>query len=149
MRSGRHDRGGQPRRGDHDRARFKGSGHGHQHSRLRARRRQADEGRRDAGDWALMTVFQHPPEVAQFWRKLVTPLVKRHPAPFYLFSAVPVDQALRELKSRFSRYPIRHWLSFKTQPLRPLLQWWNKQGLSIEVVSEFEFLAARKEGFSP
>ncbi|HKX60471.1 MAG TPA: hypothetical protein VJS65_01485, partial [Verrucomicrobiae bacterium] len=63
----------------------------------------------------MTTVFQHPPEVAPFWRKLVAPLVKRHPTPFYLFSAVPVDQALQELKTRFSRYPIRHWLSFKSQ----------------------------------
>ncbi len=97
----------------------------------------------------MTSVFQHPPEVTAFWRKLVTPLLKRHATPFYLFSTVPVDKALQELKARFGRYPIRHWLSFKTQPVRPLLQWWNKQGLGIEVVSEFEFLAARKEGFSP
>src|SRR2546428_1008259 len=45
--------------------------------------------------------------------------------------------------------PIRHWLSCKTQPIRPLLQWWREQGLNIEVVSEFEFLAARAEGFPP
>jgi diaminopimelate decarboxylase len=44
---------------------------------------------------------------------------------------------------------VRHWYSCKTQPLRPLLQWWLEQGRGIEVVSEFECLAALKEGFPP
>jgi len=44
---------------------------------------------------------------------------------------------------------IRHWLSCKTQPVRPLLEWWRQQGMGIEVVSEFEFLAAMKTGFPP
>jgi len=43
--------------------------------------------------------------------------------------------------------PVRHWLSCKTQPVAPLLRWWRKQGRPIEVVSEFEYLAARREGF--
>ena len=33
--------------------------------------------------------------------------------------------------------------------MRPLVQWWRKQDRDIEVVSEFEFLAARAEGFAP
>jgi diaminopimelate decarboxylase len=44
---------------------------------------------------------------------------------------------------------VRHWLSCKTQPVGPLLRWWRNQGHSIEVVSEFELLAALKEGFPP
>lgn len=44
--------------------------------------------------------------------------------------------------------PIRHWLSCKTQPVAPLLRWWREQGRPIEVVSEFEYLAARHEGFA-
>lgn len=43
--------------------------------------------------------------------------------------------------------PVRHWLSCKTQPVAPLLRWWRRQGRPIEVVSEFEYLAARAEGF--
>lgn len=100
------------------------------------------------------------------------------PTPFYLFSAEPIAEALEELcslepeagraalprgfgrdadttisekqKPRSSAAPplIRHWLSCKTQPVAPLLRWWRKQGRPIEVVSEFEYLAARHEGFA-
>jgi len=82
-----------------------------------------------------------------FWRRLLRPLLGRYPTPFYLFSIVPIQQALAELGHHFGQLPVRHWLSFKTQPLRPLVQWWRQQGRPIEVVSEFEFLAARAEGF--
>ncbi len=58
-------------------------------------------------------------------------------------------QGLRELDGAFTGLPIRHWLSFKTQPLRPLIQWRRKQNRGVEVVSEFEFLAALKENYSP
>jgi diaminopimelate decarboxylase len=84
-----------------------------------------------------------------FWRPLLKPLVGRYPTPFYLFSVAPIQQALAELVRHFGHLPVRHWLSCKTQPLRPLVRWWQQQGRPIEVVSEFEFLAARTEGFSP
>lgn len=93
--------------------------------------------------------FAHPPAVRDFWRSRVRPWVTRQPTPFYLFSVVPVQQALTELDRYLAPLPVRHWLSCKTQPLRPLLQWWRRQGRFIEVVSEFEFLAARAEGFAP
>ena len=93
--------------------------------------------------------FQHPLEVKRFWRALSAPLLGTHTTPFYLFSVAPIEAALRELNSHFGHLPIRHWLSCKTQPLRPLLQWWKGQGRGIEVVSEFEFLAACAEGFPP
>ncbi len=100
------------------------------------------------------------------------------PTPFYLFSAEPIAEALEELrvlgpeagraalprglgdnsstptseeqKPRGSAAlpPIRHWLSCKTQPVATLFRWWRKQGRPIEVVSEFEHLAARQEGFA-
>ena len=82
-----------------------------------------------------------------FWRALLESLRAEHATPFYLFSVAPIQEALSELDQHFGHLPIRHWLSFKTQPLRPLVQWWQQQGRSIEVVSEFEFLAARAEGF--
>src|SRR5690349_7485793 len=82
-----------------------------------------------------------------FWRALLKPLIGRTPSPFYLFSIVPIQGALAELDRYFGHLPVRHWLSFKTQPLRPLVQWWQQQGRPVEVVSEFEFLAAKAEGF--
>ena len=93
--------------------------------------------------------FGHPPSVLNFWRSLTRPLLRQHSTPFYLFSITPIEEALGELDSHFGHLPVRHWLSCKTQPLRPLLQWWRRQGRGIEVVSEFEFLAALQEGFPP
>ncbi|MBI3879788.1 MAG: hypothetical protein HY301_06950 [Verrucomicrobia bacterium] len=69
--------------------------------------------------------------------------------PFYLFSADPVREAIGELEALEFGLPAVHWLSCKTQPLAPLLRWWRKQNRPIEVVSEFEFLAALHEGFEP
>ena len=93
-----------------------------------------------------------PPQVypARFlWRSILRPLIGKQPTPFYCFSIVPIQEAISELDRHFGHLPVRHWLSFKTQPLRPLAQWWRQQGRPIEVVSEFEFLAARAEGFAP
>ncbi len=93
--------------------------------------------------------FGHPLAVLKFWRDLVRPQLARQPTPFYLFSVTPITSALAELETHFGHLPVRHWLSGKTQPLRPLLQWWRKSGRGIEVVSEFELLAALSEGFPP
>ena len=96
-----------------------------------------------------MPAFGHSAATLRFWRGLARPLVRRIGTPFYLFSLVPIEQALRELEAAFQGQPVRPWLSCKTQPLRPLLQWWQAQGRGIEVVSEFEFQAALHEGFPP
>ncbi len=95
--------------------------------------------------------FGHRPATLAFWRDRVTRALARHATPFYLFSAQPVQEALGEL-GRFDRelpVPVRHWYSCKTLPLPPLLRWWRAQGRGLEVVSEFEFLAARAESFPP
>ena len=41
---------------------------------------------------------------------------------------------------------VRSWLSFKTHPLPALLVWWHGTGRGVEVVSEFELVAARQLG---
>ncbi len=84
-----------------------------------------------------------------FWHSVIVPLLRKESTPFYLFSVDPIREALAQLDGQFGHLSVRHWLSFKTQPLRPLVQWWQQQGRPIEVVSEFEFLAARAEGFAP
>ena len=80
------------------------------------------------------------------------------PTPFYLCSTAPLREALREARAlgpkaadgaTAGRPAVRHWLSCKTQPVRPLLRWWRQQGLGVEVVSEYELLAARAEGYPP
>lgn len=62
---------------------------------------------------------------------------------------MPLLSAWEKLSSLRCGIPIRHWFSCKTQPVRPLVQWWQLQGRGIEVVSEFELLAALQEGFPP
>ena len=85
----------------------------------------------------------------KFWRPLIRAAVARQATPFYIFSSAPIAAALRELDAAFPNLPVRHWLSTKTQPLRPLLQWWRRERGDIEVVSEFELQAALAEGFAP
>ena len=96
-------------------------------------------------------VFGHQRDEVQFWGRLEKQSLSLAPTPFYLFSTEPISQALEELRviEKGLPIPVRHWLSCKTQPVRPLLNWWRRRGGSIEVVSEFEFLAALKEGFPP
>lgn len=84
------------------------------------------------------------------WRRLVrVALAGPATTPFYLCRAQPVRAALDRLAGleRALPVPVVHWLSCKTQPLAPLLDWWRRQDRPIEVVSEFEFRAAREVGF--
>lgn len=112
---------------------------------------------------AAMPDFGHPPETIQFWKRLVRgALSLSAPTPLYVFSSAPIAERISELdaaltnagfqpKTENSKLKIsfRHWLSFKTQPVRPLLHWWREQRRGIEVVSEFELRAALAEGFTP
>jgi diaminopimelate decarboxylase len=88
----------------------------------------------------------------RFWRTLTNRALQAGAqTPCYLFSALPVQEALGELASlepALAPLAVRHWLSCKTQPLPVLLQWWRQQGRPIEVVSELEFRLARTSGFS-
>lgn len=108
--------------------------------------------------------FGHPPETLRFWKRLVREALRLSGGtPLYVCSAQPVAERIAELDAAFTeagfrdalRAPnaslpsVRHWLSCKTQPIRPLLRWWNEQGRDIEVVSEFELRAALTEGFHP
>ena len=106
--------------------------------------------------------FGHPPETIEFWKRLVREALSLSPAtPFYLFSALPVAERITELNEALTNAGIqsaignhklkiafRHWLSFKTQPVAPLLRWWREQSRGIEVVSEFELRAALAEGYA-
>jgi diaminopimelate decarboxylase len=107
--------------------------------------------------------FGHPPETIEFWKRLVRKALSLSPpTPFFLFSALPVAERIAELdaalvaagfksviENRQSKIGVRHWLSCKTQPVAPLLGWWQEQGRPIEVVSEFELRPALSEAFTP
>ncbi len=105
--------------------------------------------------------FGHSPETIAFWKRLAHEALSLSSTPLFVFSSEPVTQRLAELDAALmaagfhapsensSRLSFKHWLSFKTQPVRPLLRWWRGQGRPIEVVSEFELRAALAEGFTP
>lgn len=84
-----------------------------------------------------------------FWSEIITNAVSKHTTPFYLSAWEPVQSAIDELKILQSNLPIRHWLSFKTHPVAPLIRKWRDTQRGVEVVSEYEFLAALEEGFKP
>ncbi|MEJ0091288.1 MAG: hypothetical protein WDM80_16275 [Limisphaerales bacterium] len=106
--------------------------------------------------------FGHPPETIQFWKRLARGALSLSPTPLYVFSNKPIAERISELdkalieagfqprtKNPKLKIAFQHWLSLKTQPVRPLLRWWREQGRPIEVVSEFELRAALAEGFVP
>ena len=106
--------------------------------------------------------FGHPPETIQFWKRLAHRALSLSPTPLYVFSSEPVAERIAELdaalvqagfrlknKNPKGKLSFQHWLSFKTQPVRPLLRWWREQDRPVEVVSEFELRAALAEGFTP
>lgn len=93
--------------------------------------------------------FRHTRSAIRFWKTLVQQAARRVPTPFYIFAEQPIIEGLKELDKHFADLPVRHWLSCKTQPLAPLLDWWRRAGRPVEVVSEFELNAALASGFAP
>ena len=69
--------------------------------------------------------------------------------PCYVTALAPLRENLERLESALERLPVRHFLSAKTQPIRPLFEVWNDWGRCIEVVSEYELAAAIEVGFAP
>ena len=82
------------------------------------------------------------------WDDIVGRALHIERTPLYIFVWERVLAAMQELECHTGTLPTRHWLSLKTQPLKPLLSAWRATGRGVEVVSEFELLAARAEGFS-
>jgi len=87
--------------------------------------------------------------LTEFWTPLVWAAAGRWSTPFYLAAWEPIERALGDLERIEVQCPLRHWLSVKTQPLKPLLRRWADRGWGAEVVSEYEFRAAVAEGFKP
>ncbi len=82
-----------------------------------------------------------------YWEGIVHDAVSRYSTPMYICSWLPVESAIQELQILQPGIPIRHWLSLKTHPVAPMVRKWKSIGFGIEVVTEYEFLAARREGF--
>ena len=83
------------------------------------------------------------------WGHIVDTALRVEKTPVFVFSRPHVEQAVRELdqaSKTVEGLPIRHWLSFKTQPLPELVHSWCQSDRGVEVVSEYELLAVRAEG---
>lgn len=83
------------------------------------------------------------------WHEIVQQALAEHRTPFYLSAWSPVEAALFDFSQIETSLPLKHWLSFKTHPVAPLVREWQLSGRGIEVVSEYELLAAIQEGFTP
>ena len=82
------------------------------------------------------------------WHDIIARALQVERTPLYVFAWDRVADAMQELDCQNTSLPTRHWLSLKTQPLMPLLDAWRATGRGVEVVSEYELLAARAQGFT-
>lgn len=77
------------------------------------------------------------------WRELAREASLRFGTPIYLFYWPSVLAAISNLDTKLQGLQVRHWLSFKTQPVRRLIEeWYRVEGRGVEVVSSFELQAA-------
>jgi len=82
------------------------------------------------------------------WDSLVPRVAREFGTPCYLCAWQPVSDSLSALAVLQGDVEVRHWLSFKTHPVRPIVRRWKAAGLGVEVVSSFELEAALQEGFT-
>jgi diaminopimelate decarboxylase len=87
----------------------------------------------------------------EVWQHVIGSAADRFGTPCYVGRWNPVFDRLAALVDRltFPGMTVRPWLSFKTHPLPPLLDCWLANGHGVEVVSECEFVTARRIGVSP
>lgn len=81
--------------------------------------------------------------------KIIWDSVNKFETPQFLCFESILNKTVLKLKNMKSYIPIKHWYSFKTQPVQEYLLSVKKMDMSVEVVSEFEFLAALDCNFSP
>lgn len=81
------------------------------------------------------------------WRRLARIAANAVGTPCYLIAEGGICENLRKLESLETTVPLRHWLSMKSQPVEKLLHLACDSGMGIDVVSEFEFLAAMEVGY--
>jgi diaminopimelate decarboxylase len=102
----------------------------------------------DFGEQVALPISVHP--IARDpWERLVAAAAREIGTPCYVARWTPVADALAALE-RLQRpgIRIRSWLSLKTHPVMPLLDRWIATGRGVEVVSECEFVTARRLNIS-
>lgn len=83
----------------------------------------------------------------QDWRYLAKQAADLVGTPCYVMAEASIRKNLDMLVALETTVPLRHWLSMKSQPVARLARTACELGLGIDVVSEYEFLAAREAGF--
>ena len=76
---------------------------------------------------------------------VIRDLANNFGTPFYVISWPHIATTYFDAKRALSNLPVKHWLSLKTLPIKPLVSSWSRMGEGIEVVSEFECRAALSE----
>lgn len=82
------------------------------------------------------------------WRQLARRALREVDTPCFLFSAEALARQAAALERFGAGLPLRHWWSCKTLAIDPALTWWKNSGRPVEVVSEAEFVQARRLGFA-
>ena len=85
------------------------------------------------------------------WLQVVGKALEVWSTPFYINAWPPIRQAVEELKPLNELgIPVRHWLSVKTQPVKPIMVQWRREfGFGAEVISKYELQGAQAAGFPP
>ena len=87
-------------------------------------------------------------ETAFPWRKSIHEALAKWPTPFYINAWLPVREAVEQLALLSSLgVPVRHWLSVKTQPVKPLLMTWRRTRVWRRSHQSLELHAVREAGF--
>lgn len=77
------------------------------------------------------------------WFEIIKRAINEYQTPFYLFDEKAICDSIDSLKIlENNQLQIDNWFSFKTNPVKQFLVTILKYGLGIEIVSEYEFLAA-------
>jgi diaminopimelate decarboxylase len=103
-------------------------------------------------DFALASKYGSPLKTQKIRSEIdgvnVRDLVKEFGSPLFVFSERTIEDKYLEFKEAFSsRYPeVEFWWSYKTNYLDAICRIYHKLGSKAEVVSEFEYQKARRNG---
>nr|WP_255327504.1 alanine racemase [Lebetimonas sp. JH292] len=103
-------------------------------------------------DFALASKYGSPLKSQKIRSEIdgvkVRDLVEKFGSPLFVFSQRSIEDKYLEFKEAFSsRYPeVEFWWSYKTNYLDAICKIYHKLGSKAEVVSEFEYQKARRNG---
>jgi diaminopimelate decarboxylase len=103
-------------------------------------------------DFALASKYGSPLRTQKIRSEIdgisVKKLTKEYGSPLFVFSEREIEDKYLEFKNAFSsRYPeVQFWWSYKTNYLDAICRIYHKLGSKAEVVSEFEYDKARRNG---